>query len=264
MANTTFELVFRGDIRPGQNLPEVKERLGKLFKADAKTIENLFSGRPRALKKNLDKTTAEKYRVAILQVGALVDIQPTGTLKPKKKPKPMDAQAASVGKTGITKKSTKAAAPQALVLSLAPIGSNLLKPNERESVAQISSELSSVNFDVAPIGESLLTGPSEREQQINNVKPSEVADFAVAPVGEDLSPSSRKPLPKVDVDTENLSVEPQQGYLMTENESLSLPAVVDVEPPDFGLAPVGSALEQIKDDRPLLNPDTSGLSLQNN
>ena len=50
MSDGRFDIVFRGDIAPGQVLPQVKQRLAALFKRELAQIEPLFSGAPVALK----------------------------------------------------------------------------------------------------------------------------------------------------------------------------------------------------------------------
>src|SRR5690606_26150701 len=72
-----FDIIFPGDTVFGQQLADVKLRLQQLFKSDAAKIDALFTGRPVPLKRDLDESTANKYRDALLKAGAMVDICPS-------------------------------------------------------------------------------------------------------------------------------------------------------------------------------------------
>ncbi|HAD08095.1 MAG TPA: hypothetical protein DCF62_01320, partial [Porticoccaceae bacterium] len=78
MSGTTkFDVVFRGDIAPGQKVVDVRERVQKLFKADEQQLQRLFSGRPVTIRSALDQAQAEQYEQALLQAGALVEVKPS-------------------------------------------------------------------------------------------------------------------------------------------------------------------------------------------
>ncbi|NND69107.1 MAG: hypothetical protein HKN19_16065, partial [Halioglobus sp.] len=83
MANT-YNVHFAGEVITGHEPAHVREKLGKLFAADAATLDKLFSGTPRLIKKNCDRATAEKYRAAMQRAGAIAVIEP-----------PLDAEATS-------------------------------------------------------------------------------------------------------------------------------------------------------------------------
>lgn len=71
-------------------------------------------------------------------------------------------------------------------------------------------------------------------------KEIEAPGFAVADVGEDILPSEyRLPLATVEVDTSGLSVAPQAGNLVGEDEIMR-PRSAPKDVPDFDIAPVGS------------------------
>ncbi len=74
-SDSLYEVIFRGDVVPGQNIVEVKQRLAKLFNAEPGRIDQLFSGRPVALKKHVDQQTAERYRETLHKAGAIVTLQ---------------------------------------------------------------------------------------------------------------------------------------------------------------------------------------------
>ena len=65
-----YDIFFQGELLPGSDADTVKSALAKLFKADADTIERLFSGKPVAVKRGCDKDTALRYKKGMEQAGA--------------------------------------------------------------------------------------------------------------------------------------------------------------------------------------------------
>lgn len=130
MSEQTFDIIFRGDIQLGQNLPEVKQRLQQLFNADSARIEQLFSGRPVALKRQLDVATAERYRAALLKAGALVSIAPSSQAAPTPAPAPAPGKAAAQATQNNAAAPATASAPSNAQSgwSLAPAGSDYSAP----------------------------------------------------------------------------------------------------------------------------------------
>jgi hypothetical protein len=91
MLDQRYDIFFSGSILDGQDPATVREKIGKMFRADAAQLERLFSGQPVKVKAGVDQDMAIKYRVAFREAGALIDIvpvdggagaQPTGNDKP--------------------------------------------------------------------------------------------------------------------------------------------------------------------------------------
>ncbi len=87
MANT-YNVHYAGEVITGHEPAQVRARLGKLFGADDATLDKLFSGRTRLIKKGCDRATAEKYRAAMQRAGAVAILEP-----------PLEAQTASADQT---------------------------------------------------------------------------------------------------------------------------------------------------------------------
>ena len=84
MKETSYNIIFRGEIAEGQDVNKVKKNFGALFKVNDEKIDLLFSGRPVNIKKNIDHSTAIKYREAIEKAGARCAIEPvTGKTETK-------------------------------------------------------------------------------------------------------------------------------------------------------------------------------------
>ncbi len=76
MPSPLFDILFHGQIMEGRDPAAVKGEIGKLFKADAEKVERLFSGKAICIKSGVDQETAARYRTAIRNAGALVEIRP--------------------------------------------------------------------------------------------------------------------------------------------------------------------------------------------
>jgi len=96
-----FDVLFRGDIQAGQNIEQVKQRVGAIFKLDEAKLERLFSGQTPYLKRNTDITSADKILCAMERAGAVAEVIAC-VVKPQ-------------------------------ILSMAPLGSNVLPEQASES-----------------------------------------------------------------------------------------------------------------------------------
>ncbi|MDB4076302.1 hypothetical protein N9537_00555 [Porticoccaceae bacterium] len=103
-----FDVLFRGEIQAGQNVEQVKQRVGAIFKLDEAKLERLFSGQTPYLKRNTDITSADKILCAMEHAGAIAEVIAC-VVKPQ-------------------------------ILSMAPLGSNVLPEQESES-GEVSSAL---------------------------------------------------------------------------------------------------------------------------
>jgi len=79
MSAERFNIFFSGQIIEGHNEVEVRARIGRIFKANPKQLEQLFSGQPIKIKSGVDLDKAIKYRVTFRDAGALIDIRPIST-----------------------------------------------------------------------------------------------------------------------------------------------------------------------------------------
>ncbi len=157
MDDARIDVYFRGEIAPGHSLAAVRQSLKTLFKTDDARIDALFSGRPVAIRRNLDADTARRYQQTLGQAGALVELRtvenvgssgqslapvvpPTGAARAPTSLQPAHGSDAATGWT------------------LTPLGADLLNPEERAPavVAAVSGD-----FQIEPAGADLLH-PEER------------------------------------------------------------------------------------------------------
>lgn len=243
MSAPEFDIIFRGDIVFGHQLADVKLKLQQLFKTDAAKIDALFTGRPVPLKRNLDEATANKYRDALLKVGAMVEVCSTDSSPANTAPKPIPIRRVA-----------EAAAP---VWTLAPLGADLLPARERPAQpAPVQVDISGLSL--RPAEGHLLDSSEVHEDVIAHVI---APDLGLAAVGEDLISADEKlELPLVEIEFEDWEIAEAGSDLLTEEERpIVLPTVVSVG--DFGLAPAGSDLGQLKPEIKPVAPDISGLRL---
>lgn len=71
-----FNVLFRGEVLPGQDPDTVKLKLAELYKVPVVKIEPWFSGGTVTIKKDLDQATAENYRQVFEKAGARCIIEP--------------------------------------------------------------------------------------------------------------------------------------------------------------------------------------------
>ena len=103
LMNIRYNVLFAGEVLNGQDVLSVRSNLGRLFKADDATVDKLFSGKPQLLKRDCEAAVAEKYRHAIESAGGKAIIQ----------------------------QAPLAAPPASTELTIAPPGSDVLRPEER-------------------------------------------------------------------------------------------------------------------------------------
>ncbi|AWF82520.1 hypothetical protein BTJ40_17830 [Microbulbifer sp. A4B17] len=143
MSQSTYSLVFRGDLVAGYTAGDVKASMVRLFKSNPQAIEKLFSGRPLTLKKGLSLLQAQQFQANLAKIGAQVSIksEDSGTAvteQPKSKPE-----------TAFSSQWT-----------LAPMEGNLVKEHERKSVEPVSVEVEHLSLRAA---EGQLLDESERK-----------------------------------------------------------------------------------------------------
>ena len=69
--NERYDVYFTGRVLEGHDPEQVRRQLGSLFNADQRTLDLLFSGKPRLIKRGCDRASAEKYKNAMERVGAV-------------------------------------------------------------------------------------------------------------------------------------------------------------------------------------------------
>jgi hypothetical protein len=75
MAEDRYNIVFSGELQSGADAAATRQKLAGTFRLDAAQLDNLFSGRPVVVKRDVDLLTATRFQQAFLAAGARADIE---------------------------------------------------------------------------------------------------------------------------------------------------------------------------------------------
>jgi hypothetical protein len=207
-----YNIYFAGQLLEGYELASVRATIGRLFKADAATLDKLFSGTSQLVKRNCDKATALKYKQAMEQAGArpIIKAAPREATNPAAAPKPMTAAEkiaalAAAPAPGVRPEATAEPAPKGEpipdgTIQLTPAGTAVLRPQERRG--PVASTVSSPDLDVAARG-----------QRLSDAKPAppppapDTSHLTAGSVGE-LLPNLPSGLAPLDPDTSAIELAP--------------------------------------------------------
>jgi hypothetical protein len=268
MNTNKYDIYFRGENADGYDIETVKTNLAKIFQADDAKIAALFSGKTCLLKKGLDKENALKYQTALKKAGAKIIIkasqgnataadkasEPNTAATPAQSPS-LKERLARIARED-AEKPEPAPRPQASQeevpegLYLAPVGSDLLKPSERQQVKPVEVDVSAIELTAADFKPVIAEKPTPPAPDTSHID--------LADVGEDLLVEHpvEMDLPFPDISALNLD---EPGVrLSAEKEAPQIPA------PDLSalsLAEPGVRLSKEKDAPPPPPPDTSHLHL---
>lgn len=210
-----YNVYFAGQLLDGQDHATVRSRLGKLFKADAATLDKLFSGKAQLIKRNCDRATALKYKQAMEQAGATPIIRateaeavaapptdaPTSEKLSAAQRIAMLANAPDVGRhQAPTGSATQPQPAEPGSMGIMPAGSDVLRPEERQG--PIAASVASPDLEVAPGGERLsATAPPPPPAP-------DTSHLSAAEVGETL-PNLPRSETALSPDTSGLDLSPQ-------------------------------------------------------
>lgn len=136
---TTFDVLFRGEIFPDNNVDRVRALVAKSFKLDEAAINQLFSGAVISLKRNVDRATAERIHQRLYEAGAVANIVPSAVMS-RDGEKPDNAKIFTVAPLGADVLDGADVAKQDPLtiavdhLGLEPIGSNIIEADESEAI----------------------------------------------------------------------------------------------------------------------------------
>lgn len=198
MSDPRYDIFFRGECLDGFDLDQVKQQVGLLFKASPEKVEQLFSGKVVALRKDLDKATALKFKQALDKAGAKIYIKAAENT----------ASASATVSTATTAASATAAAAQSITLEALPVGSDLLSADERTIIDAKAPDTSHIkmvstfmepepiakeppppspdvsHLSTAAVGSDILEG---FRQEAIPVSVPDISHISLASAGEDLA-----------------------------------------------------------------------------
>lgn len=118
MADDRFDLYLTGTLAMGCDRARAVAQLAKLFKRPPEQVEKLLAGKATRIRKHISGEEISRLQLAFDKLGILTDSQPSPTASP---------QSAAIDQHAA------AAPPESL--SLSPVGSPVLRENERHRVS---------------------------------------------------------------------------------------------------------------------------------
>lgn len=185
MSDSTYSVIFRGDLQPGYTVADVKANFARLFKIGPEGVEKLFCGRSLAIKKGLPLAQAEHLQATLAKLGAQSslksDVEPVAA---SARPAPETALKPEADEPEAGKPAP--AAPQPATdsgLTLAPMQGYLLKEHERNKVEPAQVQTS--HLSLAPSGGNLveaseLSRPEPQPVRVPDWKLNTAATFKIA------------------------------------------------------------------------------------
>jgi hypothetical protein len=236
-----YDIYFAGKLVDDSDIATVRGNLGELFKIkDGATLDKLFSGKPQAIKRGVDKPAAIKYKTAMARAGAVALVKahtPVATKPAAAVPGVDDEELPS---SSAIKPANEPAAAQSMADRIAALAGDPAAP-------------SAADMTLAPTGAEILSEDERKVVETANIDTSNIQ----------LAPSSADPEPVVDTappapDTSHLSM----GEVGEDIPHLELD--IELLNPDVSHLTMGEAGEDIPHlevERELLDPDTSAMSL---
>lgn len=265
MDSEYFDLVFSGELVRGANPRQAKANLGKLFKISEAKVEALFSGGPVVLKKNLDFTTANKYRVAIKKAGCRVDLVEKAQEVPASPPtKPEEKPGATSSETLQTTdaKPENQASEISAETHSPPLNSKVNSESAGESplpLPEVHEAGADGTLQLAPVGAPVLA-QEERSRTVS--VDIDTSALSLGEPGADLLEESEKSERVLDLQIDfDAELAPVGTDLLDESEKETVePIQIDVS--NVSLSEPGEDLGQIKESVTIQVPDVSHLSVE--
>jgi hypothetical protein len=174
MSEPLFNIVFFGILQPGKDKAVVMQNMAKMFKTEPAKLAPFFAGGRKVIKSNVDELMAEKYRVALENVGLVIKIEEAAEQPAQKQAAPATAQTAAKPADD-----TQSTAPAAIGATIAEVGADLVE-NPVEVEPQEIGDISAISM--AEVGADVIENPVE-------VTPQEIGDISaisMAEVGADV------------------------------------------------------------------------------
>ncbi|WP_284381922.1 hypothetical protein [Litoribrevibacter albus] len=209
-----FEVIFQGKVIEGKDIQQVRQNLGRMFKADEAKLNALFSGKTVVIKSGLDQATAQKYLAALEKAGAQAEIRSldSAPAQPPKAQNPASFIAKEFSKPSLNSVAQAHAENQqakaAVEKEPEPIGIPVPEVTEAasEDIKQAMDTLAKQNKE-EPVGQTLPEAASIAPESASS------NDFSLAPTGSMILPDAKKKEVEAP-NTDHLKVNPMEGYLV--------------------------------------------------
>lgn len=260
MSEQRYDIYFRGEGLDGFELDNVKNSVGQLFKASPAKAEQLFSGKVIALKKDLDKPTAAKFKQVLEKAGAKIYVKlaaSTASAESQKKSAPSSAAASitpsSAQEPATAGSPTPNAAEEEIHLDILPAGTDVLSEEERTHFEEADIDISSIKlasaFDVVETNNE----PPPPAPDVSFITTADVGSDVLEGYHDDTPPP---PAPDVSfITTAEVGADVLEGFHNNEPP----PPAPDVS--HITTAEVGSDIDPTEKEAPPPSPDVSHIKL---
>lgn len=253
-----YNIYYAGTVLEGHDTAGVRQQLARLFKADEVTLDKLFSGQPQMIKRDCDKATALKYQEAMKKAGAKPLIRTADSPAPEASqatsaaPPPTEHASAAERIAAVASGSDTAQATDP-DFDIAPVGSDVLRPEERPHVSAADIDTSMLNLAE--------TGARLSEEQAAPPAGPDTAHLSMGEVGDDipnLEPGDLPPEP----DTSAIALSPEGSDFA--DCAPAEAAELDLDLSAIALAEEGADIlpEEYRDKDAPVPPSTDHLSLE--
>lgn len=195
MADSDFQVVFRGELTGELTEEEVRQKLASLFRMPEEKVAGLFSGKPVVVKRNLDEGTARKFEAAFQKAGAKCEIRPAGE-KPRASGEPAAAKQSQArpAEPAPAAREASGGGREAGRASLAAAGD----PNHTLLELDVPEDLSDLDIDTS---DAPLAPPADTPEPDIDIDELSVAE------NDSGNLSEGRPQPPADIDTGDLRLE---------------------------------------------------------
>ena len=188
MSESLYDIVFYGILQPGKDRELVMQNMAKLFNTEPARLKSYFSGERKVIKSKVDELVAEKYRVALENVGLVIKVEQVSQLEEQQDGGETRAQL------------TPDAAAGADGLSVAEVGANVLENPpavEPQPIGDIS------HLSAAEVGADIIENP----QPVAPQPIGEISNLSMAEPGADVfeHPPAPPAPPQLDLDALSLA-----------------------------------------------------------
>ena len=241
-----FDIVFTGQLVEGTSSEEAQANLAQLFKTTPDKTAQYFTGKPKALKRGVDKATAMKYKAALHKAGLVVAFKAHSSTN-------IESTGPSTSASPASSTSADQATGNLGSLTIAPAGTQILSTQERQPVVEADIDTSNIK---------MVSAFMEPEPEIKAAPPApNTSHISVAPVGEDILEEQSPEAPELDLNLDDITLAPPGADL----DELQ-PDVELLEPDISGINLAESGGEILSDGEkapaPPPAPDTSHITLE--
>ncbi|MEM7077385.1 MAG: hypothetical protein AAF513_02040 [Pseudomonadota bacterium] len=241
-----YRLVFRGEVAQGQHPAVVRKRIAAVMKVDDKKAALLFSGKTVIIRKAADAQTAARYQAAFKKAGARLRVLP---VEQAAADRPETASGPTLSESATGPSAGAPAAADEGRLKVLPVGTDVLKPDEREVIEPADIDTSQLKVQGAVFDASV--------EETQGPTGPDVGHLSLAELGALLgTPAEEIVVAEIDVEFDLAEVGAILGETGIEVEVPEVPEV------DFDLAPPGVTLVTSTAPPAPPAPDTSHITLE--